>query len=44
MSYAVGAIDRSHIPIKAPKQYPMDYYNKKGFYSTVLQAVIDSSE
>ncbi|CAI2189737.1 15188_t:CDS:2, partial [Funneliformis geosporum] len=44
ISYAVGAIDGSHIPIKAPKEFPMDYYNRKGFYSIVLQAVIDSSE
>ncbi|CAG8712944.1 12447_t:CDS:2 [Rhizophagus irregularis] len=40
--YAIGAIDGSHIPIKAPKEYPMDYYNRKGFYSIVLQAVVDS--
>ena len=41
--YRVEAIYGSHIPIKAPQQFPMDYYNRKGFYSIVLQAVIDSS-
>ena len=41
--HAIGAIDGSHIPIKAPVQFPMDYFNRKGFYSIVLQAVIDSS-
>ncbi|CAI2194226.1 5638_t:CDS:2 [Funneliformis geosporum] len=43
ISYAIEAIDRSHIPIKAPKKVAMDYYNRKGFYSIVIQAVIDSS-
>jgi len=30
--YAIGAIDGSYIPIKAPKEFPVDYYNRKGFY------------
>eukprot|EP00794_Sanderia_malayensis_P002226 gene2226-2535_t len=38
-----GAIDGSHIPIKAPAEYHADYYNRKGCYSIILQAVIDSS-
>src|SRR5215469_14040170 len=40
--FAIGSIDGSHIPIKAPKEFSVDYYNRKGFYSIVLQAVIDS--
>ena len=35
------AIDGSHIPIIAPKDSHMDYYNRKGFYSIVLQALVD---
>jgi hypothetical protein len=38
---AIGAIDGSHIPIKAPHLFPVDYFNRKGFYSIVLQAVVD---
>ncbi|GES88804.1 protein ANTAGONIST OF LIKE HETEROCHROMATIN PROTEIN 1-like [Rhizophagus clarus] len=37
----IGAIDDSHIPIKAPHLFPVDYFNRKGFYSIILQAVVD---
>ncbi|XP_078594731.1 uncharacterized protein LOC144872428 [Branchiostoma floridae x Branchiostoma japonicum] len=36
-----GAIDGSHIPIKAPSKNPNDFYNRKGFYSVILQGVVD---
>ena len=36
-----GAIDGSHIPISAPASSHTDYYNRKGYYSMVIQAVID---
>ncbi|XP_071962759.1 uncharacterized protein [Antedon mediterranea] len=36
-----GAIDGSHIPIIAPKKYHTDYYNRKGWYSVVLQGLVD---
>ena len=31
-----GAIDGSHIPIVAPRDNPLDYYNRKGTHSIVL--------
>ncbi|GBC50340.2 protein ANTAGONIST OF LIKE HETEROCHROMATIN PROTEIN 1-like [Rhizophagus irregularis DAOM 181602=DAOM 197198] len=37
----IGAIDGSHIPIKALHLFPVDYFNRKGFYSIVLQAVVN---
>lgn len=36
-----GAIDGSHIPIQSPKEFRADYYNRKGFYSMVLQGLVD---
>lgn len=37
----LGAIDGSHIPIRAPRDRPDDYYNRKGFHSIVLQGTVD---
>lgn len=40
----VGAIDGSHIPIIAPQHYHTDYFNRKGWHSIILQAVVDGKE
>ena len=44
ISNVIGAIDGSHIPIKAPHLFPVDYFNRKEFYSIVLQAVVDHNK
>lgn len=36
----IGAIDGSHIPIKAPQICPENYVNRKGFYSIILQSCL----
>ena len=36
-----GAVDGSHIPIIPLCDSPTDYYNRKGFHSIVLQALVD---
>ena len=38
----LGAIDGTHIPIKAPEHFHTDYFNRKCFHSIILQAVCDS--
>ena len=36
-----GSIDGSHIPVQPPALNHTDYYNRKGWYSVVVQAVVD---
>lgn len=36
-----GAIDGTHICVKAPPHTPADYFNRKGHYSVILQGVVD---
>ena len=38
---AVGAVDGTHIPIICPEDSGADYYNRKCFYSIIMQAVVD---
>ena len=40
-SQCAGAIDGTHIPIVAPPDHSSHYYNRKGFYSIVMQATVD---
>ncbi|XP_066589309.1 uncharacterized protein [Prorops nasuta] len=37
----IGAIDGCHIPIMQPHDNAVDYYNRKGFHSVILQGVCD---
>ena len=39
--FILGAIDSSHIPILAPSYDPVAYYNRKEFYSCLLQGVVN---
>ena len=37
-----GAIDGTHVPIRAPAENHSDYVNRKSYHSVVMQAVVDS--
>lgn len=39
----VAEIDGSHIPIKAPRENHEDYFNRKHFYSYLVEGIVDSS-
>lgn len=39
--WIAGAIDGCHIKIQRPHVRGGDYLNRKGYYSVVLQAVVD---
>ncbi|XP_022805404.1 protein ALP1-like [Stylophora pistillata] len=37
----VGALDGCHVAILAPNENPADYVNRKGFYSVILQGLVN---
>lgn len=39
----IGAVDGCHIPVSPPEMCHTDYYNRKGWYSIILQAVSDQN-
>jgi hypothetical protein len=40
--YILGAINGNHVLVIAPKVDPKSYYCQKGFYSTLIQGVVDA--
>ena len=36
-----GVIDGTRIPIVCPKDSLSDYYDREGFYSVIMQALVD---
>ena len=41
MVQCAGSIDGCHIPVTPPALHHTDYYNRKGWYSMLVQAVVD---
>lgn len=37
-----GAIDGTHVPIKASSENHMYYVNRKSYHSIIMQALVDS--
>ena len=37
----VGVIDGTHVPIIAPEEFAKDYFNRKGYYFVLMQALVD---
>jgi len=38
-----GAIDGTHIPVSVPSENHTDYYNRKGWYSMLIQGLVDAN-
>ena len=38
-----GAVDGCHVPICAPSEQHTDYYNRKGWYSMIIQGLVDAN-
>ena len=43
MIQCAGSIDCCHIPVRPPASNHTDYYNRKGWYSVLLQGVVDQN-
>ena len=37
------AINGTHIPVSVPSENHTDYYNRKGWYSMIVQGLVDAS-
>ncbi len=44
LPHCIGAIDGTHVPIKAPYDNPEQYVNRKKFHSVQLQGVCDADQ
>jgi len=38
-----GTIDGTHIPVSVPSENHTDYYNRKGWYSVLIQGLVDAN-
>ena len=36
-----GAVDGTHISIMSPRDFPADYFNRKGWHSIIMQGMVD---
>ena len=43
MIQCAGSIDGCHFPVRPPASNHTDYYNRKGWYSVLLQGVVDQN-
>ncbi len=40
-SQCAGVVDSTHIRIVSPQEYPVDYYNRKGWHSILMQGTVN---